>query len=422
MTLALWLALTIPLIIVLFFLVGRIQFFVLRKTYNAINTMTSFFAEHVSAMKHVKTQNIEEAETASGYEAIDARYRADIWATFMTELQVLLHSVYTRTQTVIIALGGSSLIRQGKLEQTGINTFSTYTEAVNKYMAENLTHYQNFKGTQGALDHVNSLLNLKDENLEKGENAGEHLQGDLIFDDVRFSFDGEYDVLKGVSLKIPRGSITAIIGNNGCGKSTVVKLLQGFYRPSSGRILMGGTDISEIKLKEWRRQFGYVQQDSPLFSDTIRDNILYGTSMDIPDEKILEAAERAHVTDFITDLKEGFDTRIGEAGSKISGGQRQRIALARALIMEPEFLILDESAASLDHETASGVFDEVLRNKKPEQTIIIISHNMDEVKRADQLISMKDGMVVGSGPADVMRKTDQIYLEYEKIQNGGAVQ
>ncbi|MBR4393133.1 MAG: ABC transporter ATP-binding protein [Oscillospiraceae bacterium] len=415
-TLTIWLVATIPVIVLLFFLVGRLQFYIMRRTYAAINTMTRFFSEHLSAMKHIKVQSLEDKEMEEGYKAIDARYKADLWAAILGQLQVMLHSLHVNIQTIVIAFGGSSLIRQGRMETTGITNFSAYTSTADQYIAEDLTHYQSFKGTQGALKFVNDLLQLPSEPRLEGQQP---VPGDLVLENVRFSYDGEYEVLKGISLTVPQGSVTAIIGGNGCGKSTLIKLLQGFYTPSAGTILAGGQDITAVQPDAWRRSFGYVLQNSPLFSGTIRENILYGCRGKVNEEAVYEAARQADIHDFILSLPDGYDTEVGEMGGKLSGGQRQRVAMARALILHPAYLILDEAAASLDHKTGSRVFDSLMSAKTPEQTILLISHNMEEVDRADRIVSMRDGEVVGCGSAAEMRRSDPIYREYSANQRGG---
>lgn len=266
--LSLILVVSIPLAALVFFLSGRLQFIASRRQYEALNTMTAFFSEHIACAKHVKAQGMEEREVEEGMQAIEARYKADILNVVFGMVQSGLFSLYTKLNMVLIAVGGSQLIRTGHMASTGINDFTTYSGKVEQYESELLTPYQTVKGTQGSLRHVNEILARPAEHLEAGSPLGP--SGDIELREVRFSFDGEYPVLRGVSCTIPYGRHTAIIGGNGSGKSTVMKLLQGFYRADSGTITLNGQDLAGVRLDELRGRFAYVLQNTPLLSGTIR--------------------------------------------------------------------------------------------------------------------------------------------------------
>lgn len=239
-----YMLLLVPLAIGVFVLVGHLQYHMMRRRYESLNTMTGFFSEHISAAKHVKAQAMEELEMEEGLRAIDERYRADIYYAFMSVLQVFANSLYTTVGSVAIALFGSDMIRKGRMESTGINDFSTYKGKVDQYQAEVLTHYQTLKGTQGAMQYAGVLLNGPEENPEAGKElpgASEHQDGslDIVLDSVSFGYIPQQPMLHDLNFTIPAGKVTAIIGDNGCGKSTLMKLLQGIYLPDSGRIWLG---------------------------------------------------------------------------------------------------------------------------------------------------------------------------------------
>ena len=171
--------------------------------------------------------------------------------------------------------------------------------------------------------------------------------GDIQFDHVTFSYD-EQPVLKDVSLTIPGGKITAIVGYSGSGKTTLVKLLERIYEPDAGRILCGADDISKQDVRSWRGGVAYVMQETPLLSGTIRDNLLYGIRRPVSDEEIRQAVELASLDKFIASLDDGLDHEVGQFGANLSGGQRQKIAIAGAILSQAKLLILDEPTASLD--------------------------------------------------------------------------
>lgn len=409
--------LTVPLMVLIFFIVGRMQYHQSARIYEAINTMTSWFSSHLTAAKYVKTQCLEEKEVEDGLRAIDARYKADLFNTFLLEAQTSMVSVEGKINSIIRAVGGSNLITQGKLASTALTDTDGYITNIYSNETALLTSYKAIKGTQGSLKHVLEILNRLEEDLEKGKDA--ELAGDISFRNVGFSFDGEHPVLKNVSFTIPYGKKTAIVGSNGSGKSTALKLLQGFYAPEDGEILIGGENTAEVKLSCLRKQFAYVLQNAPLFAGTIRENIAYGVSEEAGEEALELAATEAGIHEFIQSLSDGYDTMVGADGMSLSGGQRQRIALARALIVQPRYLILDESTASLDHETAQEVFSSVL--EKEGQTVIFISHNMDEVQQADYVIVFAGGTVEAEGTPEEVLTTSPTYRTFCQVQKAGEV-
>ena len=407
-SLTMYLLLLVPVAVLVFFFVGRLQFKMYRKQFKALNSMTEFFSEHLSAAKHVKAQSMEEREIEEGLAVIEQRYKADIYFAVMSTVQVLLNSIYTNLSTIVMAVGGSAMIREGKMESTGINTFSTYMQRVNQYMAEILTQYQNIKGAQGALRTVNGLLETPEETQ-----TGQALPAcdDIIFDAVSFGYTKNSKVLDEVSFTIPLGKTTALVGNNGSGKSTVLKLLQRFYSPQSGRILIGNADLAETQCAAVREKFGYVLQDNPLLAGSIRDNITYGMQGEISDETVIHAAKLADAHDFIAAMPNGYDTDVGESGSRLSGGQKQRVALARVMMRGTEYLLLDEAGASLDYKTAGHVFNAVKENYKG-KTVVLIAHDMEEVVTADHIIVLNKGRVEAAGAHEQLLQSSPTYKQY----------
>jgi ATP-binding cassette subfamily B protein/subfamily B ATP-binding cassette protein MsbA len=240
---------------------------------------------------------------------------------------------------------------------------------------------------------------------------------DIELRQVSFHYTPEEPVLQGIDLTIPFGETLAIVGPNGCGKSTLAKLLLRFYDPVQGSIRIGGADLRELRLRELRAHIGIVTQNTWLFDDTVMNNIRYGTPY-ASDAQVIEAARRAYAHQFIEGvLERGYETQIGEAGGRLSGGQRQRIALARAILRDPAVLILDEATSQVDMESEQ-LTHEALRQFKLGRTIILITHRLSTLGLADRILVMDSGCICDVGQhhdlmarCDVYRRLYQVGLK-----------
>jgi subfamily B ATP-binding cassette protein MsbA len=249
------------------------------------------------------------------------------------------------------------------------------------------------RGVAGA-DSLFAVIDEEDE-IDGGTYENERVRGDVQFDDVHFSYgDNDGPVIDGISIDVPAGSTLAIVGHSGSGKTTLVSLLPRFYDPTSGAILIDGVRIDEFTLESLRRNISLVSQDVMLFNDSIRANLTYGS--EYTEEQIRDAAEAAHVMDFVRDLPEGLDTPVGERGSLLSGGQRQRIAIGRALLKDAPVLILDEATSALDTQSERRIQD-ALSNLMEDRTTLVIAHRLSTVEGADRIIVLDAGRIVESG-------------------------
>ena len=408
--------LLLPLAFGVFALTGRLQYLMMLRRYESLNTMTEFFSEHISATKYMKAQAMEEQEMADGLRAIDARYKADIFYAFILTAQTFANSLYTTIGSIVIAIFGSGMIRKGEMPETGINDFSTYKTRVDQYMAEGLTYYQTFRGTQGALQYVGVLLNgpeeVPDSGLDLPPCGG---QKDLVLERVSFGYSPDMPILHDLSLRIPGGKMTAIIGNNGSGKSTLLKLLQGIYPPDSGRILLGDTAIEQVKLRDLRRQFGYILQHNPLLSGTVAENIAYGVEGEVSRDGVIQAAKVADADGFIRTLPQGYDSQVGDNGSQLSGGQRQRVAIARTVMAQPDYLLMDEAGASLDHSSDVRINSNIRRYMKG-RTVIVVAHDMNTVREADYIVVLNHGALEAAGTHEELLQSSPTYREYLEKQ------
>ena len=238
----------------------------------------------------------------------------------------------------------------------------------------------------------------------------------IVFENVSFLYDdSEEPVLDGINLEIKRGSILALVGSSGAGKTTMVDLLPRFYDPTSGRILLDGEDIKQIRLEDLRKMMGIVTQETVLFNESVRSNIAYGLE-NYPDNMVIEAAKAANAHNFIVEMPKGYDTIIGEKGTKLSGGQRQRISIARALLKNPPIMILDEATSSLDNESEVLV-QEAIETHMYDRTTFLIAHRLSTIRNPDRIIVLDRGKIVQQGKhSELLQDENGIYKKLYHLQ------
>lgn len=243
-------------------------------------------------------------------------------------------------------------------------------------------------------------------------------QFDFVLENVSFRYPSRPEslVLDNMDLEIPRGKTIALVGKSGCGKSTIVGLLQRFYDPTKGRILVNGVDLRNVNLRDHRRQIGVVTQDPALFRGSLWDNIAYGCADDVSEAEIARAARLAHADSFIREFGDGFQTSVGERGVQLSGGQKQRIAIARAVALQhgqPSLLLLDEATSALDYASETAVqdaLDQLLKQNK-DMTTVIVAHRLRTVQNADRIVVLQDGRVVEQGTHEELLQAGGVYRE-----------
>lgn len=233
------------------------------------------------------------------------------------------------------------------------------------------------------------------------------VRGDIEFENVSFSYDGNEKVLENINITIPAGQSIALVGPSGGGKTTLCHLIPRFYEIKEGSIKIDGHDIRDYTLKSLRENIGLVQQDIFLFAGTIGENIRYGR-VDATDEEVMEAARNANIHDFIMSLPSGYDTQVGERGLRLSGGQKQRISIARVFLKNPPILLLDEATSALDNETEIKI-QRSLEQLSHNRTSLIIAHRLSTIKNADRILVLTEDGIVEQGTHDELMEKDSIY-------------
>jgi ATP-binding cassette subfamily B protein len=301
--------------------------------------------------------------------------------------------------TALVFLYGGKLVIDGAMTIGALVAFMAYHMRLLAPVQNLMGLYTSVATARVSLDRVFEILDAPVE-VKESPTALElrEVRGDVEFENVTLKYDRETVVLDAVSFKIPAGSLCAIAGPSGVGKSTVADLLLRFYDPQAGTITIDGRDLRDVRLGDLRREVVLVEQTAFLFNSTIAENIRYGCPSAAADE-ITQAAKSASIDEFIRSLPEGYDTQVGERGQALSAGERQRIALARALLRDPAVLVLDEPTASVDPITEQTIAA-ALRSMMKGRTTIVISHRLSLIERADWVVVIDNGRVVETGRPD----------------------
>lgn len=396
----------VPVFLIINIYYGKWNYRANKTAYNRLSKLTQFLSELLMSVPLIKTFVTETKEDLRGKDNLQYYYKASMKRAIIHWIENPLSGFLDILQEIFVIGFGVYLVSTGAITIDEWIAFFMYIGMLWGMLYWYVFLYMRLKSSQGATDRIAVLVDTPLEEYER-EEAITSLTNDITFADVSFSYDEE-PVFKDLNFTIPRGKVTAIVGPSGSGKTTIFALLQQFYQPKKGKILLGNTSISSFHLDDWRGLFGIVAQDSPLISGTIRENIAYGTNREVTEDEIIEAARKANALDFILAYKLGFDTNVGEGGSSLSGGQRQRIAIARALLRNSDVLLLDEATASLDSQSEKAVQDAMSTLMK-DRTTVLISHDLSNIQDADQIILLDSGKVDGIGTHQELMKSNELY-------------
>ncbi|KAJ8273749.1 hypothetical protein GJAV_G00105100 [Gymnothorax javanicus] len=371
--------------------------------------------ECVAGIRTVRSFNTEQSEARRYDDRLMDTHNLKTRRDTVRAVYLLIHRLVSLGIQFLMLNYGRQRIKEGEMTTGNLVSFILYQENMGSHVRSLVYMIGNMLNSVAAAAKVFEYLDRKPQVSMEGDLQPEILKGHVQFQDLTFSYPTRPDhpALKGFSLELKPGHMTALVGVSGGGKSTCVSLLERFYQPQEGEILLDGQPLHCYHHKYLHNKVAMVGQEPVLFSGSIRENIAYGLT-DCPLERVEEAARKANAHGFISQLEHGYDTDVGERGSQLSGGQKQRIAIARALIREPQVLILDEVTSSLDTESEQMIQQTLA--SCPSQTLLVIAHRLKTVEKADQIVVIDKGAVLEQGThQELMDRKGSYYKLRERL-------
>jgi ABC-type multidrug transport system fused ATPase/permease subunit len=397
----------------------------------AFKTIRPIFRERAKINADVTgrlTESLGGVRVVKGYHAEASE--AQVFAAGVKRLldnvisSLTAQSLMTLSSTMVLGVVGGLIMYLGAHENAAgrLNTggYVEYTMLL-AFMIAPIVQLVNI-GTQltealAGLDRTTEILNEQEEDSEpRRTNVAGQIVGDVEFRDVEFEYEAGKPVLHGISFESRPGTVTALVGSSGSGKSTMISLVCGFHTATEGAILVDGVDLATIRLSSYREQLGVVLQETFLFDGTIRDNVKF-SRQSATEAQVMEACRVARVDEFAEKFPEGYDTIVGERGVKLSGGQRQRLSIARAILADPRILILDEATSSLDSES-EAMIQNGLNFLMKGRTTFVIAHRLSTIRRADQILVIEGGLILERGTHESLYQLGGRYYDLYTRQHG----
>ena len=397
----------------------------------AFKTIRPIFRERAKINAEVTgrlTESLGGVRVVKGYHAEEAE--AKVFADGVTRLlnnvfsSLSAQSLMTLSSTMVLGVVGGLIMylgaheaAAGRLDVGGYVVFTMLLTFMIAPIVQLVSIGTQLTEALAGLDRTTEILNESEEDSEPGRVISvNHLRGDVVFDNVEFEYEADKPVLHGISFESNPGTVTALVGSSGSGKSTIISLVCGFHTATHGKILVDGNDLATMRLASYRQQLGVVLQETFLFDGSIRDNVKFSRPA-ATEEQLMEACRIARVDEFAERFPEGYETIVGERGVKLSGGQRQRISIARAILADPRILILDEATSSLDSES-EAMIQGGLNHLMQGRTTFVIAHRLSTIRKADQILVIEAGNILERGTHEQLYALGGRYFDLYTRQHG----
>lgn len=372
---------------------------------------SSWYGDAISGVKEIKLMGIDRVKTGQFIKKQREIIKTDIKMNILDKVNELSETVLFEIVTGLLYILGAYLIFNANFTVGGLIAFITFCIYVTAPISSILNIGYSFSDILPSSKRFFDFLEMEqEESGEKSSNRIDHnrLKGNLKFENVTFQYSDKSEILKNINFEVHKGEKVAIIGSNGSGKTTLINLLLRLLKPGRGRILLDDTDISTIRLREYRQLISVVSQDAYLFNTTVKENIIPFSGKN--DIKVLRAAIESKIEDFIETLPQKYDTLVGSNGANLSGGQRQKIAMARAIARKSEILVLDEATSNYDIESEIEMTDTIISHLK-DKTVLIITHKLPILKAVDKIIFIENGRIAGFGKHDELYAKNKMYRD-----------
>lgn len=382
----------------------------------ALAGVQSYLHERVQGMSIIKTFTLEKHEqklfNETNGEFLDAAVKQTVWNA---KAFAVVNTITDIAPLLVIAYAGYEAIH-GRLSVGTMAAFIAYVERLYSPLRRLVNSSTTLTQSFASMDRVFELMDEEYDIVDKkGASTLGTSSGEVTFSNVSFQYEKDgHMILEDIDFRVNAGETVAFVGMSGGGKSTIISLIPRFYDVTKGQVLIDGKDVRDVTIESLRKQIGIVLQDNILFSDSVKSNILMGKP-GATDEEVMEAAIAANAHDFIMELPEGYETKVGERGVKLSGGQKQRVAIARVFLKNPSILVLDEATSALDLESESLIQDS-LEKLASNRTTIIVAHRLSTITHADNIIVIENGKVIENGSHAQLMKQRNNYYNLFQIQ------
>lgn len=407
MTLIMFIA--VPLVVVALLPIMQQSRKIGRKRQDELANFSSDSTSVLSEIRLVKSSNGEPKELNVGSNRISSLYDIGVKEAFINSLT---QPIINMMMLLFLGILGYGAIRvmNGSLTMGALVSFLMNLFQIMSPVIIISQFFNELSKTNGSTQRIN-----EPEEIAQDEQNVDITNKELKLEHVDFSYEDGKQILHDINVQAKPNTVVAFAGPSGGGKSTIFSLIERFYKPTAGEITIGGENIDEISLENWRKQIGLVGQNSAVMPGTIRENLLYGLEREVSDDELWQALNMAYAKNFVQEMDDQLDIQIGERGIKLSGGQRQRIAIARAFLRNPKILMLDEATASLDSESEAMV-QKALSSLMKDRTTLVIAHRLSTIVDADTIYFIDHGTVSGSGKHEELIKSTPLYAEYVKNQ------
>lgn len=407
---------SVPITFAIMMPLGRRMAKISRALQDETATFTGHIQQTLSEIRLMKSSTAEQHEETKGLAGINNLLRFGLKEARITALIAPIMYLVVMVVIVMIIGYGGMRVANGTMSTGSLVAFLLYLFQIIFPITSFAMFFTQLQKAKGATERIIEILDLP---LEEGQDGLEIdiTNKPIYVRNISFSYSEAEPVIKNVSFVAQPGEMIALAGPSGGGKTTVFGLLERFYEPTKGEILIGDIPMTDLSVESWRSQIGYVSQESAMMAGTIRENLCYGLPdrESISDEQLWKVAEMAFADEFIKSFSDGLDTEVGERGVKLSGGQRQRIAIARAFLRDPKILMMDEATASLDSQS-EGIVQEALTRLMEGRTTFVIAHRLSTIVDADKIIFIEKGQITGMGTHQELTHSHALYREFAEQQ------